>query len=981
MNTPSVTTPRSSKRSLEDIAQLNFNADMRRLHVRIDRMFAGLLVLQWLMGIAAAMWISPTAWDGAESYMHPHLTMAVLGGGVLVSLPLLLAVLYPGAAVTRQVIAASQVLFSSLLIHLTGGRIETHFHIFGSLAFIAAYRDWKLFPTTTLIIAADHYLRGVFWPASIFGVTLAPQWLWLEHGAWVGFEVLLLLVSIRQSIREMWTNARQSAQLDDALRQVEASERRFRAGFEQSAMGMAVKTMDGAYLEVNDRYCEITGYSREELFNKRFEDVTHPDDLSLHSAAMEQLLSGEVANFQIDKRYIHKKGHAVWVRLTLSLVTDENGHPDHLIAAAQDITTERAAQQELAKLSLVASKTRHSVIISGPTGIIEWVNDGFTRLTGYTAEEAIGRQPGELLQGPDTSEVTAGFIRQELQAQRVVSVEILNYHKNKKPYWISLEIDPVLNEQGELIHFVATQTDITGRKKRAQALEEATRAAKAANEAKSLFLANMSHEIRTPLNGILGFADLLARDQQCTVEEQQDYVHTIRTSGKHLLMLINDILDLSKIEAGQLQIELAPCSPHHVLAEVTSVLRVKAQEKGLNLEYGWTTPIPVLVNTDASRLKQLLMNLVGNAIKFTERGAVNIVARYEVSGDKAQTIFEVQDTGVGVAADKLETIFKPFSQADETVTRRFGGTGLGLTISRSIALKLGGNLTVESTEGVGSTFTATIDAGDPAGIEVAESIEIQSSSDVSQHIAATTHLDGVHVLVVDDGHTNRKLISLVLRRANAIVATAENGAQAVEAAARQTFDVILMDMQMPVMDGYTATRRLRDAGNETPVIALTAHAMKGDRQRCEEAGCSGYLSKPVDSAELLKLLAGVTTPAPTTANMDGAATAPATNPSTATSKKHRSQLPVDDPEIRAIVEEFIATFDERLQVMSAALASEDFETLTEQAHWLKGAGGTVGFGCLTGPAGALEERAKDRDLERAREMFKTVTRIKDNLEV
>jgi signal transduction histidine kinase/ActR/RegA family two-component response regulator len=389
-------------------------------------------------------------------------------------------------------------------------------------------------------------------------------------------------------------------------------------------------------------------------------------------------------------------------------------------------------------------------------------------------------------------------------------------------------------------------------------LQRAKEEAESASRAKSQFLANISHEIRTPLNAILGFAEILVADDDGSHAQRTDYLQTINSSGKHLLTLVNDLLDLAKIEAKQVQVERIPCSPHQILAEVTSTLRVRARERGITLEYRWSGDIPEQVETDPHRLKQLLMNLVGNAIKFTQHGSVTIEASSESNDGDGLLKFIVTDTGIGIAADKLKTIFDPFVQADSSVTRRFGGTGLGLAISRSIAEALGGNLTVTSEVGVGSGFTATIATRSLHPKQAAESASDKPAGSVVSKGAMGNDLTGVDVLVVDDGATNRKLVSLLLERRGARVLMAENGEIALQKANDHKFDLILMDMQMPVMDGYSATSALRHRGFSRPIVALTAHAMKGDREKCEQAGCSDYLSKPIEGDALIAKVAQLT---------------------------------------------------------------------------------------------------------------------------
>jgi signal transduction histidine kinase/ActR/RegA family two-component response regulator len=394
-------------------------------------------------------------------------------------------------------------------------------------------------------------------------------------------------------------------------------------------------------------------------------------------------------------------------------------------------------------------------------------------------------------------------------------------------------------------------------------LKQARHVAESANRAKSEFLANMSHEVRTPLNGILGYTELLIRGADEGDENQRlDFLQTIRTSGRHLLQLINDVLDISKIEAGQFRVEKIACSPDQILAEVIAVMRVAAKEKGIALDYRWESRVPETIQTDPHRVKQLLMNLVNNAIKFTERGGVTVLACLDDEDGGPKLRFEVHDTGIGIQADKLDAIFEPFVQSDASVTRKFGGTGLGLTICRRVAESLAGELSVHSVVGQGSVFTATIATGDLLGVRMYDKPTPTAAAEVPQNPSQRTSLDGVNVLVVDDIETNRRLVNMFLTRAGAKVVTAENGAIAVEAVEKGHFGVVLMDMQMPVMDGYTATTLIREKGYQSPIIALTAHAMRGDREKCELAGCSGFIAKPVNMDELItavKVAAGVST--------------------------------------------------------------------------------------------------------------------------
>jgi signal transduction histidine kinase/CheY-like chemotaxis protein len=398
--------------------------------------------------------------------------------------------------------------------------------------------------------------------------------------------------------------------------------------------------------------------------------------------------------------------------------------------------------------------------------------------------------------------------------------------------------------------------------RRSTALREALSRAEQASQAKNVFLANMSHEIRTPMTAILGYAETLM-DAQLSGEQRDAAVSTILRNGRHLLALINDILDISKIEAGKLTTERINCDVINLTADVEALLRPRAADMGLAFDVRFGGPMPRTVKTDPTRLRQILINLVGNAIKFTESGTVTLEVGMDTGKDSGsnELMFRVSDTGVGLTPAQRDRLFQPFSQADCSMTRRFGGTGLGLSISKSLAQKLGGDLTVESTYGVGSVFCVRIDVGDLDGVEVvrspslADATRAREPAPVEADREPERHLE-VRVLLAEDGPDNQRLISFLLRKAGAVVHVVENGRLAVDAAlaavdAGQPFDVILMDMQMPVMDGYAATAQLRAADYHHPIIALTAHAMSGDRERCLESGCDEYEPKPIDRRTLV----------------------------------------------------------------------------------------------------------------------------------
>jgi PAS domain S-box-containing protein len=1074
---------------------------------RTDRLFAGLLVAQWLAAVAVALWVSPRAWAGLSSHTHPHVWAALLLGGAVVSLPAALGLFRPGLAPTRYTIAVAQILIGSLLIHLSGGRIETHFHIFGSLAFLAFYREWRILLVASLVVAADHFVRGLYWPASIFGVLSGGGWRWLEHTGWVAFEDAFLIPSCLLGVAEMWAIAERQARLEATNAGIETTVRRrtLELGLLQTLTTAIAEAPDEtAALKVGlSEVRRVTGWSLgqawlpgpdgklhwaavspdpkagehftadsigrafapgEGLPGKVYasrrplwlQDVT-ADSLFPRGAAAQadglragvgipivagdevlaiieffspepqaedrahlDLVSGAAAQLGSVLRHKRAEGEArraaanlsalientpdpIWsVNTDLRLVTfntffrqefarnfgtaprtglhlpelmgpvewaTREGHYARALAGerfvidfrraageefsfyevafnpiytgrevtgvavfARDVTDRRLAEFELAERAKLAALTAdvgvaltrrddlRKILHLCAEALVRHLGAAFARV--WTLSPA-GDDVLELqasagmythLDGPHSripvGKFKIGLIARERTAHLTNAVlddpRVSDREWARREGMVAFAGHPLLVD-GRLVGVVAlfsrhpltdavlvTLSSVADgialgiERKRVEAeMRRAKSTAEAASRAKSEFLANMSHEIRTPMNGILGMTDLALRTNPTA--QQREYLGAVKASAESLLRIINDILDFSKIEAGKLDIESIDFPLREILAAAMRSLALRAHEKQLELAWRVAPDVPDALVGDPVRLRQVLVNLAGNAIKFTPRGEVVVGVDVESATPAGVVLhFSVTDTGIGIPADKLDSIFAPFEQVDGSTTRRFGGTGLGLAISARLAAMMGGRVRAESTPGVGSTFHFVATFGLASGPIGSPKVAVE--------------LRDLPVLVVDDNNTNRRILQGLLEDWHMRPTPAEGGESALATlaeaeAAGRPFRLVLLDVQMPGMDGFTVAGRIRRRYGGVTIMMLTSVDQSGDTARCRALNVASYLVKPISPSDLLEAIMRALQPGP----QQGPANAPPSDPAPAACHAALRILLAEDNAINQVV--------------------------------------------------------------------------------
>jgi PAS domain S-box-containing protein len=605
---------------------------------------------------------------------------------------------------------------------------------------------------------------------------------------------------------------------------------------ENATDGIAVLDKEGKFFYLNDAHVKLFGYdSADQLIGKTWREIYGPVEIKrIENEIFPILQSGK---WQGETIGVTRQGTPVFQEITLTYLPDVG-----MICICRDISQVKQQMEELKKLAMVVENMKAMVIITNQKGMIEWVNPTFSKISGYSALESEGRLPGDLLYGKGTDPQVIRSREDAILRGEEFEGEFLNYSKSGQPYWVKIQCKPLKDESGKIIKYFSIQEDITEKRQMEIDLVLAKEAAEVSALTKRRFLANMSHEIRTPINAIMGLSEQLHKANLS--DDHHNLVDIIYTSANNLLVVLNDILDLSKIEEGKLNIVSEPFDIRDTCNRAVQVLQHKADEKGIQLFLKMDEALSSSLLGDPYRLNQVLLNIIGNAIKFTDQGSVSVNCKLLKQEDQKQIIsIIITDTGIGMDSATLEKVFIAFHQGQQGFERRFGGTGLGLNICHNLVKLMEGQISLKSIQGKGTSVSLEIP------FIISEKI-IQSEEKID-----FVSLAGRSILLVEDNKFNRLVASVILKKYKLLVTEAENGEEAIEMIKAGGFDLVLMDIQMPVMDGLTATEIIRsELRSDIPIIALTAHALDEEKQNCMQAGVNDFLSKPFLENQLLSMI-------------------------------------------------------------------------------------------------------------------------------
>ncbi len=822
-----------------------FREQRQRVYRETDHLFVRLLLLEWAALVIVALVVAPGS--SREHITSPggHLLTALLFGGAITLIPVALALFRPGAATTRYTIAACQVLHSGILISLSGGRSETHFHVFCSLVVLSLYRDWRVLIPATLVAALDHFLRGAFLPFSIYGPLGGTPWKSLEHLAWVMFEDVFLVISCLRSTEEMRATSGHTAEL-------EASRHLNQLIMDNSRDVICANDAEGRFLTVSAACEPLWGYRPEELIGKSCVEMVHPDDQERSRLANIEIMAGQpVTDFE--NRYLRKDGTTVDVLWSAYWSESDRA----LFQVARDITQRKRAEVALQKSNRQLESAHHStqLIMDNSQDVICSLDDqgrflstnaACQSLWGYEPGELIGRcylvlvHPEDRAWSKEAEEGTRAFGKRS---------DFVNRCLRKDGTIVDVLWSASWSAADEILVCVAH--DVTEQQRVEKELRDAKEAADRANQAKSEFLSRMSHELRTPLNAILGFGELLERrDPEA---RQRPHINHILTAGRHLLKLINEVLDISRIESNRMQLSLEPVSVKVALKEAIDIIRPLANEHEINLFLPPEEETEHFVMADQQRLKQVLLNLLNNGVKYTPAGGA-VMLQCSREGDTVRIC--IHDTGVGIAPEMLDRVFTPF---DRLGAQQSGveGTGLGLALSRRLVQAMHGKIGIESKVGEGSSFWVDLSRTESPVAALLEGDLVRAGADRPASKTRRT------VLYIEDNIANLNLIEHILAEDEGIdLLTAMQGRIGLDLARQHRPDLILLDLHLPDLPGVEVLAALQadEATRDIPTIVLSADATPGQLKRLLDAGARDYMTKPIDLTRFYQLMAETASP-------------------------------------------------------------------------------------------------------------------------
>ena len=620
---------------------------------------------------------------------------------------------------------------------------------------------------------------------------------------------------------------------------------------EEKYRGLVENSPDGIVIYVNDKIAYVNGEvlriikakNQEEIIGKSVLDFVHPDSLESVIQRMKEVIMDPHASHIVEEKLMSFTGEIIYAELKAIPTIFE--HQNAVQVIIHDITERKRTQDKIKQLSQAVEQSPVAIVITNTLGNIEYVNTKFIETTGYSIDEIIGKNP-RILKSGHTSFNEYNQLWQTINSGNEWFGEFHNKKKDGTLYWESASISPILNEKGIITHYIAIKEDITERKIIEKQLIEAKEKAEESDRLKLAFLANMSHEIRTPMNGILGFTELL-KEQNLSSDVQQEYINIIEKSGKRMLNIINDIINISKVESGQIEVTQSETNINEQIEYLQTFFKPEAAQKNISINLTKKLSLnDTFVITDREKLYAILTNLIKNAIKFTNKGSINFGC--EKQGDYLE--FSVKDTGLGISDSQKKIIFERFRQANDTVTRTHEGSGLGLAISKAYVEILGGNIWVESKEGKGSTFYFTL--------PFISEYETQENRIVEKEILCTkdeNKIKNLKVLIVEDDAISKLLITIAVKPYSREIIKVSTGVEAIEICRKiPDIDLVMMDINMPEMGGYEATNEIRKFNKNIVIIAQTANGMQSDHDNAIKAGCNDYISKPINISTLSKLI-------------------------------------------------------------------------------------------------------------------------------